>query len=250
MTDYISELLEDYGKKVARATQQFSPEEYPRTARKLDWAFRKHLPASRNARILDVGCGAGHFLYYLVKKGYVNAEGVDSSEDRLALCRHYVTRSVHKTDAIPWLASHRGVFDVVVSNHVIEHIRDEFLHGFLRALTEAVAPGGTLILTTPNACTPWAGYNRFGDLTHCRLFSANSLAQLLAMLDWEAEFFPDGPAPYDAVSAVRWILWKAREAALKASFFIDVGGMRGNQTTPLIVSHNLLAVCRRKPTLR
>lgn len=241
----IADLMDDYGKTIARATQNFSPDEYARTAKRLRWFFRNRLPADRSARILDVGCGAGHFLYFLRQEGYTNIEGLDASLDRVELCRRHVTANVHQADALDWVKSRPRAYDVVVSNHVIEHLADEPLMSFLRALTDAVAEGGTLILTTPNGCTPWAGYNRFGDLTHCRLFTANSLAQLMAAFGFQGEFYAEGPAPYDAVGACRWLLWKVREALLKLSFQIDVGGLRGNQTTPLIVSQNLMMVCRR-----
>ncbi|MGQ0644931.1 MAG: class I SAM-dependent methyltransferase [Elusimicrobiota bacterium] len=246
MTNPSPGFMEDYGEKVSGVTQAFSPEEYPRTAKKFHWYFEEHLPRGKSARILDVGCGAGHFLYYLMQEGYTNIEGLDLSEASLALCRRHVWPNVHRADAAEWLKDKKGAYDAVVCNHVIEHLEDKNLFPFLESLAEAVASGGRLLLTTPNACTPWAGYNRFGDLTHVRLFTANSLAQLLASFGLEARFYSEGPAPYDFMSASRWLLWKAHEAALKLSFAVDLGGVRGNQTTPLIVSQNLLAVCAKK----
>ena len=35
--------------------------------------FARHLPAERNARILDLGCGYGEFLCFLQRAGYRQA---------------------------------------------------------------------------------------------------------------------------------------------------------------------------------
>src|SRR5581483_3311055 len=129
--------------------------------------------------IVDIGCGDGHFLYFLKQQGYQNLTGVDGSADRLALCRQHVVSTVEEADVVPWLAARSGAFDVVSCHHVIEHFPGESVYGFVERLSGALKPGGLLLLTTPNACTPWAGYNLYHDLTHCRLFTSDSLTQIL-----------------------------------------------------------------------
>ena len=49
--------------------------------------YRQYLPSGREAAILDVGCGMGHFLHFLKQAGYKNASGVDGSPDIVAFCK-------------------------------------------------------------------------------------------------------------------------------------------------------------------
>ena len=39
--------------------------------------YLKFLPVDKTARILDIGCGIGHFLAYVKSKNYNNFLGVD-----------------------------------------------------------------------------------------------------------------------------------------------------------------------------
>jgi 2-polyprenyl-3-methyl-5-hydroxy-6-metoxy-1,4-benzoquinol methylase len=245
MSDAHHQLIQNYGKQIMQTTHHFSPNEFKRMAKRYAKIFNRHLPTNKAARIVDIGCGDGHFLYYLKSEGYQAIEGVDASDDRLALCRQYVTPNVHCADVIPWLEAHRGQFDVVSCHHVIEHFPGDSVYGFVERLVGAVKPGGQLILTTPNACTPWAGYNLYHDLTHCRLFTSDSLTQMLSLYGLTPAIYPDASVPFDTPSTLRWLAWKVREAWLKLSYRIDIGGTRGNQTTPLIVSPNLLAIGRK-----
>src|SRR5439155_26972464 len=41
------------------------------------------LPADKQARILDLGCGYGEFLCFLQKEGYQNAAGIDLNRRQL-----------------------------------------------------------------------------------------------------------------------------------------------------------------------
>lgn len=40
-------------------------------------AIAPFLPDDKDARLIDIGCGAGLLLNYLLKKGYFNLEGID-----------------------------------------------------------------------------------------------------------------------------------------------------------------------------
>ncbi len=100
-------------------------------------------------RVLDVGCGDGRNLHYLLRRGY-DCHGLDrsgASVERLrAVARgleppvspdHFV---VGEADALPWEDAR---FDVVISSAVL-HFADDTAH-FGRMVTEAwrvLAPGG------------------------------------------------------------------------------------------------------------
>jgi 2-polyprenyl-3-methyl-5-hydroxy-6-metoxy-1,4-benzoquinol methylase len=46
--------------------------------------YDPYLPKNKDARILDFGCGIGHFLYFLNKMGYSNFVGIDISPQQVA----------------------------------------------------------------------------------------------------------------------------------------------------------------------
>lgn len=48
--------------------------------------YLKYLPKDKNAHILDLGCGMGHYIYALKKMGYCNVAGVDASESNVKFC--------------------------------------------------------------------------------------------------------------------------------------------------------------------
>lgn len=102
---------------------------------------------------LDVGCGAGLLAEPLARLG-AKVTGVDASPEVIAVAREhaaavglaidYRAGDVHQLS---------GQFDLVTSLEVIEHVADPA--EFLQALARRLAPGGLLILSTPNA-TGWS----------------------------------------------------------------------------------------------
>src|SRR5687768_12572113 len=89
---------------------------YPR-AEAVAWAkghFRAHygkfLPASKDAAILDLGCGYGVNLSCLVDMGYVNCHGIDISAEQIEYARTTMGLSnVEHADARHWLEGKRAM---------------------------------------------------------------------------------------------------------------------------------------------
>src|SRR6476620_9203905 len=102
---------------------------------------------------LAVRCGAGLLAELLARPG-ATVTGIDAAPEVIAVAREhaqgqrlqidYGAGDVHDLD---------GQFDVVTSMEVIEHVADPGL--FLKALAARLAPGGLMILSTPNA-TGWS----------------------------------------------------------------------------------------------
>jgi len=56
------------------------------------------IPEDKNARILDIGCGDGKFLFFLQQNGYSAIEGVELSSQQAEEARKYVKCPIHVVD--------------------------------------------------------------------------------------------------------------------------------------------------------
>ncbi|KWV93906.1 bifunctional 2-polyprenyl-6-hydroxyphenol methylase/3-demethylubiquinol 3-O-methyltransferase UbiG [Erythrobacter sp. AP23] len=98
---------------------------------------------------LDVGCGAGLLCEPLARLG-AEVTGVDAAPENVAAAAlhaegagldiRYIAGEIGSLDI--------GTFDLVSAMEVIEHVADK--RAFVAALTARLAPGGLMVLSTPN----------------------------------------------------------------------------------------------------
>ncbi len=93
-------------------------------------------------RVLDVGTGSGTIVHDLAAL-CAAAVSVDRTDERLDRSGYAFVRV--GDERLPF---RDGSFDVVVSNHVIEHVRDQALH--VSEMHRVLRPGGVVYLATPN----------------------------------------------------------------------------------------------------
>jgi 2-polyprenyl-6-hydroxyphenyl methylase / 3-demethylubiquinone-9 3-methyltransferase len=98
---------------------------------------------------LDVGCGAGLLTEPLARLG-AKVSGIDASPEVIAVAReHAATMGLAIDYGAGDVAELGGLFDLVTAMEVIEHVADPAT--FIAALAKRLAPGGLLIMSTPNA---------------------------------------------------------------------------------------------------
>ncbi len=102
---------------------------------------------------LDVGCGAGLLAEPLARLG-AKVTGLDASPELIVAAREHAAAVGLDIDyRAGELAALDGKFDLVTCMEVVEHVADPA--AFVRDLAARLAPGGLLIMSTPNA-TGWS----------------------------------------------------------------------------------------------
>lgn len=185
-------LFEDYFDSIFSHSNVFSKREYENSFLQFDLNYGNFMPRQKEARILDVGCGTGHFLYYLVKKGYDNYLGIDLSPQQVDFCRKNVSGQVKMADAFKFLKAQKNMYDVIIANDLLEHIPKEEVVNFLKLVRRGLKNEGCFLMKTPNLGNPFAVYLRYKDFTHEAGLSDKSLYQVL----WMAGFRDIQILPY------------------------------------------------------
>lgn len=172
-------LFSQYYTSIYGRSNTFTEDEYERMADHYELNFGEKLPREMDARILEIGCGGGHFLYYLKKKGYTNYLGIDLSDEAVEWCCDRITPHVEKADAFSFLMNREHFYDAICSSDVIEHIPKDKILVFLTAVYNALKPKGVLLLRLPNMSNPFALNGRYRDFTHECGYTEKSIFQVL-----------------------------------------------------------------------
>ena len=159
----------------------------PRRARSLMRFYATMFP---RGPVADLGVGRGFFLEALRDQG-TDGVGVDISEEAAEHCRR-LGFQITLSDASEYLATARGLGGVFVA-HLIEHLEPAIAGGLLRHAFGALAPGGTIVLVTPNVKDLQVWTETFWlDLTHVRPYPAALLRVMLGAEGFRVEAMGHG----------------------------------------------------------
>jgi SAM-dependent methyltransferase len=209
----------------------------------LERVVRRHFPADRSARIVDLGCGLGAQVHIAREMGYRNIIGVDRSPEQVAEARRLGIEGVELGDLMETLQKlDDDALDVVLAFDVIEHFTIPELIPFVDQVRRVLKPGGRWIIHTPNGESPFVGRIRYGDLTHEQAFTRTSLGQLLLASGFtRLTCYEDAPIVHGVSSAARRVVWQCIRAALRVYLAAETGSTDGD----VILSQNLLAVAEK-----
>jgi 2-polyprenyl-6-hydroxyphenyl methylase/3-demethylubiquinone-9 3-methyltransferase len=121
-----------------------------REAIDIHWHHDSHeLRPLSGLKAVDIGCGAGLLCEPLARLG-AKVTGVDAAAENIAAAKEHAAGSGLEIDYRHGDIAELGLsgFDLVCSMEVIEHVADK--PAFVAALAGALAPGGLMILSTPN----------------------------------------------------------------------------------------------------
>lgn len=202
----------------------------------------QRLPYSRDARVLDIGCGGGALMEEIHTAGYSHVVGVDVSEEQVAIARGRGLNVISE-DVIQWLSTTTEKFEAVVAVDFFEHFAPgDVLHA-LDLVHAVLSPGGCVVIRTPNAEGPFGSRYRYSDLTHGLAFTARSMRQVLSATGFTGvTVYPTRPVGHGLRSRLRARLWIVIEAFLRLYLLVELGSARD-----AVLTQNLIAVASRAP---
>src|SRR5689334_16964971 len=121
-----------------------------------DLAAERRISAS-DLSILEIGCGAGGIALPLARLG-ATVRGLDidrADVDRLVSRARELHLDRNLTAGIEdaFTFRHDARYDVIVASEVMEHVLDP--DALLDNMVRHLAPGGLVLITTPNGYGPW-----------------------------------------------------------------------------------------------
>lgn len=135
----------------------FDPKRYGGRFTQYWWARRFYAGlisryARPGGRVLEVGCGLGHVLARL-EQSY-ETYGIDVSSFAIERAKENAPQTDLRVATAEELASLPGPFDAIAAFHVVEHLEEP--GRVIEACFRMTAPGGHLIIATPNTKAPLA----------------------------------------------------------------------------------------------
>ena len=138
-------------------------------------------------RVLDVGCGLGYLTFALSRAGY-DAHGLDASSKAIAAARGRFGELFSVGTVSELAATSPHAWTVAILAEVLEHVAEPST--LLAEVWSLVAPGGALVVTTPNrtASPPSVVWDTDPPPVHLTWFTEAGLRALGDALGAETTF--------------------------------------------------------------
>ena len=204
--------------------------------------YGRLLPSEPKAKILDLGCGDGGFVYWLLSKGFTVARGIDISEEQITIGRKMGIGNIQCADLMEALKDIKDEFDLIIARDVLEHFTKKDIYNILRVVHQALVPGGRFLIQVPNGEGIFCANIYYGDFTHETAFTQRSLNQVLRNTGYDhITVKPVGPAPLGLVSFLRYIVWGGISFLWRLAKLIETGNYK------MITTQNIIASAQKSP---
>lgn len=132
-----------------------------------------------NVMLLDIGTGNGGIAHHLGK--HFNVVSVDIEDQRIVQDGYSFLMC---NEQLPFFDEQ---FDIVISNHIIEHVSDCETH--LAEIARVLKKNGFVYLATPNRLWPWEVHNRVPAIHYLPQPLFNGALKLLKKYHEEVHLF-------------------------------------------------------------
>jgi 2-polyprenyl-3-methyl-5-hydroxy-6-metoxy-1,4-benzoquinol methylase len=179
---------------------------------------------SKNANIIELGCGSGYILQFLKHEGFQNLYGIDISVEQIEKAKAKGLNTDVKS-VFDFFETNKTKYDIVLALDFIEHFEKNELLNLFAGINKILNENGILIIRTPNGQGLFPGRNIYGDLTHLTIFNPNSLTQILHFAGfYDIKFYETGPVIKNLKGFIRFILWQTIRIFIKAVRIVETGG--------------------------
>jgi SAM-dependent methyltransferase len=140
------------------------------------------LPANLDARILDIGCGQGNLVRFLLGLGYHNITAIDADERAITDVQGLAGVDAKKVaigDSLP--SELGGPWDLIVAKQMVYYLDRQQAPTFLRSLAKALAEDGRLVVEIFNGGLI---SGRFTELKDPAILTAYTDLGLKRLLEW------------------------------------------------------------------
>jgi 2-polyprenyl-3-methyl-5-hydroxy-6-metoxy-1,4-benzoquinol methylase len=155
---------------------------YVAAKRTYDNEILELIPNNTGCKVLDIGCGYGHMMRYLLERGFNNVIGIDKCEPLINAAKEHVSgkgATLVVADASEFLSTIRDEFGCVLLIDVLEHFSTERALELLVSVRSSLIQGGRIVIRTPNMGNVLGCYSMYIDATHMAGYTDWSLLQLL-----------------------------------------------------------------------
>ena len=135
----------------------------------------------KSSKILEIGCNMGSMINILHEEGgFSDLTGIDLSIDDLEIAKSRCSNTIKLecADAFTFLQGKEGLYDIIYSKAVFEHIEKSKITELIQLCKKALKINGVLIVEVPNMDWIYASHERYMDFTHEVGFTKESLGQV------------------------------------------------------------------------
>jgi len=151
MRRYRSRIYSQYSRAGRETDNPVSVENLKSRAPYLRKIIKNHFPSDKNINVLDLGCGQGAFLYFLLSEGFNNLKGVDISLDQTEKAKNFGVEGVINGNLMEALAKQSdNSQDIVIAFDVIQHFSKIELIPFVDEVLRVLRNNGKWIIHVPN----------------------------------------------------------------------------------------------------
>jgi 2-polyprenyl-3-methyl-5-hydroxy-6-metoxy-1,4-benzoquinol methylase len=171
-----------YSKYFSNQASRFSQSDYKLQQQSDEKQFRNEILPNlpeKNISILEIGCGSGKLISFLLNKGYNNILGIDISEEMVDNAHASGLTNIYCGDVFEFLTNGEEEYDVIIGIDIIEHFEKSDLTRLLSLILTRLKKNGRVIFRTCNMDAPLPGQFAYGDFTHATLLNASSAMQLM-----------------------------------------------------------------------
>ena len=192
-----------------------------------NWCEYKYLPLMRDvdkqALILDLGCGPGHMMEFLIRNKYTNVKGVDISEKQIKTALKKGLNVV-LANVSRYLKESQNTFDVILAIDIIEHFTKDEIFELFENMYAALKKKSILIIQTPNGQGIFSDQIIYDDFTHLTVFNPTSLGQMLGYVNFkDINFYETGPVPKGLKEIGRFFSWQIVKSIVNIARLIETG---------------------------